>query len=172
MRRRSRRCSRPRQRGIPPPRAPNRLPRSAWHRTCSQRPIGRERVRVGWLDDIKRRAGQGSATAGPAPPRRKLRPTLPRYIWWWFVVALVVNFVATRYMVPAADEPLLVPYTVFKAQVAAGNVAEIYARGADVEGRFVAPVTYPSGHTAPRPGADRAPPVAPHTSTSFTTTVP
>ena len=127
---------------------------------------------MGWLDDMRRRAGQGSATAGPAPPRRKLRPTLPRYIWWWFICALAINFVATRYMVPAADEPLLVPYTVFKAQVAAGNVAEIYARGANVEGRFVAPVTYPAGNTEPRPGADRDRSVAPRTSTSFTTTVP
>src|SRR5262245_61198696 len=110
-----------------------------------------ERTRVGWIDDIKRRAQQGTATAGPAPPRRK-RPTLPRYIWWWFVAALVVNFVATRYMVPAADEPIVVPYTVFKAQVAAGNVAEIYAQGPNVEGRFVAPVTYPSGSPEPRPG--------------------
>ncbi|HXS79428.1 MAG TPA: ATP-dependent zinc metalloprotease FtsH [Gammaproteobacteria bacterium] len=121
---------------------------------------------------MKRRAGQGSATAGPAPPRRKLRPTLPRYIWLWFVGALVVNFVATRYMVPPADEPIVVPYTVFKAQVAAGNVAEIYARGANVEGRFVAPVTFPTGSTESRPGADRDRSVAPHTSTSFTTTVP
>ena len=29
------------------------------------------------------------------------------------------------------------PYTVFKEQVAAGNVAEIYAQGATVEGQFV-----------------------------------
>ena len=89
---------------------------------------------MGWFDDIKRRSGQGAASVGPAQPRRRKRPSLPRYIWLWFLVALLVNFVVTRYIVPPADEPIVVPYTVFKAQVAAGNVAEIYAQGANVVG--------------------------------------
>src|SRR5262245_39586376 len=105
---------------------------------------GEKRASVGWLDDIKGRAAQGAGTPGPALPRRRQRRSLPRYIWWWFIAALVVNFVATRYMVPPADEPIVVPYTVFKAQVVGGNVAEIYTQGANVEGRFVAAVTYPS----------------------------
>src|SRR5690349_10078527 len=120
---------------------------------------------------MKRRAGQGTATA-PAPRRRGARASLPRYIWWWFVGALVVNFVATRYMVPQADEPIVVPYTVFKAQVAGGNVAEIYAQGANVEGRFVAPVTYPAESAEPRANEGRGQPAKPRTSTQFTTTVP
>src|SRR5688572_23141409 len=75
-------------------------------------------------------------------------------------------------MVPPADEPVAVPYTVFKSQVAAGNVAAIYARGADVEGRFVEPVTYPESDAAPPAGVDRNQPHSPRTSTQFTTTVP
>ena len=70
----------------------------------------------------------------------------------------------------SADEPIVVPYTVFKAQVASGNVAEIYSQGANVEGRFVAAVTYPPEGAEPR--ADRGKPAEPRSSTSFTTTVP
>ncbi len=104
-------------------------------------------------------------------PRRKR--ALPRHIWWWFLGALLINFIVTRYMVPPTDEPVAVPYTVFKSEVAAGNVAAIYARGADVEGRFVEPVTYPlEGGAAPAAGGDRNQPDSPRTSTQFTTTVP
>jgi cell division protease FtsH len=130
------------------------------------------------LDDIKKRAGQGTPASGPAQPPRRQRPSLPRYIWLWFVGALLINFIVTRYMVPQADEPIVVPYTVFKAQVAAGNVAQIYTQGANVEGRFVAPVTYPPEDAEPQRGAggrgapERGQPVEPRTSTSFTTTVP
>jgi cell division protease FtsH len=100
---------------------------------------------------------------------------LPRYIWWWFLGALLVNFVVTRFMVPPADAPLPIPYTVFKTQVGAGNVAEIYAQGATVEGTFVEPVTYPPEGEQRLEGAERparAERSEPRTSTAFTTTVP
>jgi cell division protease FtsH len=119
-----------------------------------------------WLDDKKR-----NRNAGPGGAGARRRPALPRYIWLWFLGALLVNFIVTRYMVSPADEPIVVPYTVFKAEVAAGNVAAIYARGADVEGRFVEPVTYPLQDAAPPP-ADARQPSEPRTSTQFTTTVP
>jgi len=133
---------------------------------------------VGFLDDIKKRAGRGAPAPGSASPRHKQRPSLPRYIWLWFVGALLVNFIVTRYMVPQADEPIVVPYTVFKAQVAARNVAQIYTQGANVEGRFVSAVTYPPEDSEPQHGAavrgvpEREQPAEPRTSTSFTTTVP
>jgi cell division protease FtsH len=129
------------------------------------------------LDDIKKRAAAGAPAGGAAPQPRK-RPSMPRYIWVWFVGALLVNFIVTRYMVPQADEPIVVPYTVFKAQVAAGNVAQIYTQGANVEGRFVAAVTYPTEESEAERGpgargaAERSQPTEPRTSTSFTTTVP
>ncbi len=120
-----------------------------------------------WLDDVNKR---GRTPAAGAPRRKR---ALPRHIWWWFLGALLINFIVTRYMVPPTDEPVAVPYTVFKSEVAAGNVAAIYARGADVEGRFVEPVTYPSeGNAAPPASGDRTEPDLPRTSTQFTTTVP
>ena len=135
---------------------------------------------MGWLDDIKKRA-QSSARPGPGqsatpPQQRRPSPGLPRYIWLWFLGALLINYFVTRFIVPPADEPLTVPYTVFKQQVADGNVAAIYAQGANVEGRFVEPVTYPpeqpaEGIEAP-PGPERDTRGEPRTSSSFTTTVP
>jgi cell division protease FtsH len=129
---------------------------------------------LGWLDDLRRR-GQTSAPSEPPAPRRRRPPSLPRYIWWWFLGALLVNFFVTRFVVPPADAPLLVPYTVFKTQVGAGNVAQIYAQGATVEGTFVEPVTYPpEGEQGPN-SAERSARAArsePRTSMAFTTTVP
>ncbi len=128
---------------------------------------------MGWLDDLKRRSQ--AAPPGSAAPGRRRPPGLPRYIWWWFLGALLINFVVTRFVVPPADAPLQIPYTVFKEQVAAHNVAEIYAQGATVEGAFVQAVTYPPEGTE-RPEAGERPAGAersePRTSTLFTTTVP
>ncbi len=135
---------------------------------------------MGWLDDIKTRAQTpAKPVPGPgptAPQRRGPAPSLPRYIWLWFLGALLINYVVTRYMVPPADEPITVPYTVFKQQVASGNVTAIYAQGANVDGQFAEPVTYPpeqaeEGVEAPG-GGERNPPAEPRTSSSFTTTVP
>jgi cell division protease FtsH len=114
---------------------------------------------------------------------------LPRNIWLWLLVALAINFVATRYLAPHADEPLTVPYTVFKQQVEAGNVASIYSQGATIEGRFAEAITYPppadqasapAGQGSAPPGQGSAPPgrrpnaraEPPRTSTAFKTTLP
>ncbi|HET7131655.1 MAG TPA: ATP-dependent metallopeptidase FtsH/Yme1/Tma family protein, partial [Gammaproteobacteria bacterium] len=116
------------------------------------------------------------APTGPRLPDSKNRkPNLPRNIWLWLLVALAINFVATRYLAPHGDEPLTVPYTVFKQQVDAGNVASIYSQGATIEGRFAEAITYPpppdqGGAPPPRRPNARAEP--PRTSTSFKTTLP
>ena len=82
---------------------------------------------MGWFDERPKR-GSGTSAGGPHLPARGRPPRLPRNIWYWFVGALLINFVITRFMVSSPDAPLLIPYTVFKEQVAAGNVAAIYAR--------------------------------------------
>ena len=132
---------------------------------------------MGWLDEIKNRSQEKASAPAPGPagaqtPGRRSAPRLPRYVWLWFVAALLINFVITRFVVPPADAPLTVPYTLFKEQAAAGNVAAIYAQGATVEGRFVEPVTYPLEGSAEPAAAPRGEPVEPRTSTQFTTTVP
>src|SRR5690242_21377546 len=109
-------------------------------------------------------------TAKPPPPTRAWPPGR---MWLIFVLVLVANFAITRFFTPGEETPIAVPYTVFKEQVAKGNVEAIYSRGADVEGRFAQAVTYP---TAKAP--DREPPVKglprgePRTSRTFKTTLP
>ena len=65
------------------------------------------------------------------------------------------------------------PYTVFKEQVASGNVKAIYSQGASIEGRFAARVTWPpagADGAAAGPGLPTRP--QPRTATTFTTTLP
>src|ERR1700758_2173957 len=68
---------------------------------------------------------------------------MPRSAWLWFVLALAVNFLLVRYMVPGAESPLTIPYTLFKAEVSKGNVAAVDSRGDTITGRFKTAVTYP-----------------------------
>jgi cell division protease FtsH len=85
-------------------------------------------------------------------------------------VILVVNFLLMRWMFPGPGEPITVPYTFFREQIAAGNVAEIYSRGERIEGLFRSPVTYPPATDAVTPDAPRQPPS--RTGTNFSTTLP
>jgi len=108
-------------------------------------------------------AGQGAAPTG-LPPRRS---------WLVFLAILFLNFLVVRYFFPASGEPVTVPYTVFKAEVAKGNVAAIYSRGASIEGRFDAPVTWPPEGEAEAPVRRGLPrPQPPRTSDTFTTELP
>ncbi len=105
----------------------------------------------------------------------------PGRAWLWFAIALLLNFVLARYLVPSGEAPLTVPYTLFKDEVRKGNVKAIYSRGETLTGLFAAPVTYPSpedvnagsGNPAATPsvrGAPRRGP--PRTAATFATTIP
>lgn len=67
---------------------------------------------------------------------------MPRFWWLWFLVLLVVNFLLVSLLLPIPGEDTKVPYTLFREQITAGNVEEIYVRGNMVEGTFQEPVTY------------------------------
>jgi cell division protease FtsH len=95
----------------------------------------------------------------------------PRRAWWVFLVLVLLNYLLMRYLFPGPGEPVTVPYTVFKEQVAKENVAAIYSRGTSIEGRFQAPVTWPpEGEGKAAPGARKTEP--PKTSDTFTTELP
>lgn len=120
----------------------------------------------------------GRAQGPPAPgPAGKL-PT--RRAWMAFFIILVLNYLLMRLLFPAPDEAVMVPYTVFKAQVTAGNVEAIYSKGASIEGRFVKPVTWPpkEAQQASERKANAAPwsriagSPTPRTAKTFTTTLP
>jgi cell division protease FtsH len=84
--------------------------------------------------------------------------------WIAFLVVLLLNFLLTRLLFPR-PEALKVPYTLFRVEVAKGNVAQIYSRGASLTGRFVSPVTYPAAR-------DSATGEEPRSGTTFATTLP
>src|SRR5258707_15824828 len=85
-------------------------------------------------------------SAPPAPgPRR------PRLSWkWWLGMLLVfaVNYAVVTFVVPGSYAPARVdvPYTLFKQQVAAGNVPAISSTADVIQGSFTHPVSFtPSG---------------------------
>ena len=111
--------------------------------------------------------GQG----GPKAPEQTKLP--PRKAWLLFAIILLVNYLIVKTFFPDANAPLTVPYTVFKQEVAKGNVKSIYSQGASIEGRFAAPVTWPpsgSKDVEPRTGPSRE--KSSRTAQTFTTTLP
>ena len=104
----------------------------------------------------------------------------PRKTWLWFLLILLVNFLLVRLMTPTAEEPVTVPYTLFKEEVRKGNVQAIYSRGDTMTGRFKAPVTYPAADKSAAPKTEpqttnkrsTAPAGQSKPASSFTTTLP
>lgn len=82
-------------------------------------------------------SGQPTAR-GPTPPR------LPRIAWFWFLVVVMVNiWFARSFLRYGADEPVTIPYTLFKAEVERGNVQEVFGKGEFISGAFKEPVRWP-----------------------------
>ena len=79
----------------------------------------------------------------------------PRRAWLTFLLVVLANYALMRFLIPGADEPVKVPYTLFKLQAERRNVAQIYSRGSSITGRFRTPVTYPSDSAAARDTASR-----------------
>jgi cell division protease FtsH len=112
---------------------------------------------------------QSPVSAGPgrrpdAPNAGAPTAMPPRRSWVLFLIILAANYLLIRALFPSR-EAVKVPYTLFKQQVAQGNVAQIYSRGESITGRFKSAVTYP---TAP----DTATGARPRSITTFRTTVP
>jgi cell division protease FtsH len=107
-------------------------------------------------------ASGGSKTAMP-----------PRNAWWLFLGLLVVNWLLVRTFFPGPDDPITIPYTVFRQEAARGNVASIYSRGTTIEGRLAQPITWPV-QAADAPGLPAGPGRAqtPRTSDTFATELP
>jgi cell division protease FtsH len=73
-----------------------------------------------------------------------------------FLLIMLANFVLIRLLFPTPDV-VTVPYTLFKEEVAKGNVETIFSRGERITGRFETAVTFPRPDTAqPQPtGAEQ-----------------
>lgn len=89
------------------------------------------------------------------------------------MLILLANYFVVRAFFPGPDTPITVPYTVFKQEVAKGNVKSIYSQGANIEGRFASAVTWPAEgdkDAERRPGQLTKTPS--RTADTFTTTLP
>lgn len=118
------------------------------------------------------------------PPEAQQSPGQPgmptRKTWITFLIILALNYAVMRMLFPAQDDAITIPYTAFKEQAAADNVAAIYSKGANIEGRFREPVTWPppgEKEEAPdgatdNPLAKLVTPSEPRTAQTFTTTLP
>ena len=64
---------------------------------------------MGWYEQLKQRAAAQQRAeaqrraAKPGGPNTKAGPPLPRNIWLWFLVVLLVNYLVTRYIVPSEE---------------------------------------------------------------------
>jgi cell division protease FtsH len=126
----------------------------------------------------------------PQTPQNPAKPTIPpnarpfggmppRKSFALFALIFLANYLLIRFLFPG-EQPVTVPYTEFRQQVAGDNVSALYSRGNTIEGRFRQPVTWPTpeevkraGGQPPRPTAlDRRLLPPPKTSTYFTTELP
>ncbi len=103
----------------------------------------------------------------------------PGKTWLWFTLILLGNYILVSLLMPGPEEPVTVPYTLFKEEVANRHVKAIHSQGETITGRFASPVTYPKAgdvqpsgesHTAKEGGGDSR--GASQTVTIFTTTLP
>jgi len=90
---------------------------------------------------------------------------MPRRTLTWFLLIILINFFVVRILFPRADAAATIPYTLFREQVIARNVAAIYSRGEKLTGKFRTAITYPAK-------ADSASRTQPKKVTSFATTLP
>ncbi|HVL56723.1 MAG TPA: ATP-dependent metallopeptidase FtsH/Yme1/Tma family protein, partial [Burkholderiaceae bacterium] len=94
-------------------------------------------------------------------------------MWLVFLGLLFLNYLLVSYLFPGPDDPVTIPYTVFRQEVAKRNVESIYSQGTSIEGRLRTPITWPQpgeANGARAPGARVAP--QPRTSETFTTELP
>ena len=98
----------------------------------------------------------------------------PRTTWKWFLIAVVLNYLLFRFLLPSAGAPVAVPYTLFKEEVNKNNVKAIYSQGETISGKFSSPVAYPTTPSPPTTPSDpkTAPAMEPKQVTDFTTILP
>jgi cell division protease FtsH len=97
----------------------------------------------------------GTPTSHPAPPPTKdplpegnengvKMP--PRKTWMWFLVLLVFNYFLMSTLYPDPTAPTTIPYTLFKEEVAKGNVGAVYSKGESLTGEFESAIIYPQAN--------------------------
>src|SRR5690625_2041256 len=80
-------------------------------------------------------------------PETPDKPPGPRWgrVILWVVIGWAVLFGLTTFQDVSSSQVTTISYTEFRAQVEAGNVAEVFARGESIEGVLSEPATVPDG---------------------------
>ncbi len=99
--------------------------------------------------DSAARPSDGQPKGAKEAPSGRLRLWPPPW-WLIFLVLMIANYAVTQVFFP---EPswITIPYTFFKKQVEAGNVAAVSSVGDSIEGSFNTAVTYPVPMSQPPP---------------------
>lgn len=66
----------------------------------------------------------------------------PANTWFVFALILLLNYFVASLLIPGQDEKVAIPYSLFKAEAAKGNVKDIFSHGDRVTGHFKEPVNY------------------------------
>ena len=85
---------------------------------------------------------KGSSEPGSGEKARMETKMPPGRSWLWFLVILAINYFIVRIIFPGPQEPVTVPYTLFKEEVRKNNVQAIHSKADIITGRFVNPVTF------------------------------
>jgi cell division protease FtsH len=83
-------------------------------------------------------------------PNVEQRKMPSRRAWLAFLVILFLNYAAVSLLFPRRDVPAPISYTLFRAELAKGNVEAIHTRGETVDGIFKTPISWapPQGNAA------------------------
>ena len=83
-------------------------------------------------------------SSGKNQPSNKNNMMRPRPWWISFILILIVNYLLVQFFLPERPQQRVdVPYTFFKQEVSAGNVAEVTSRGDVIQGTFKNALSYP-----------------------------
>jgi cell division protease FtsH len=101
------------------------------------------------------------------------KPQIPSWVWWLVMLALIAWNIWS-FQAPSRPE-VSIPYSVFVAQVRAGNVTSVDITGDEITGKFVKPVAWPQSTPGSEPTAAASPqptPTPAPTYAAFRTTFP
>lgn len=65
-----------------------------------------------------------------------------RNLWLWVVIIVMINAVLLRRYFAADDQPVSIPYSLFRTEVSSGNVRSVQVKGERISGAFEKAVAY------------------------------
>ena len=90
--------------------------------------------------------GSRGEHAKPETTGRFRRPPGGMVFWWVILAMLAFNWIIASQMQKSGGHPrLTVPYSYFRGQAQAGNVAAVSSQGETIQGSFRHVITYPAG---------------------------